>query len=118
MAPEFHERRRFERVDLTLPVIGECRDRVGAIHPFQGQTQNVSFEGFCLRVESTNGYKVGQSVIFRTSLYGGNPLIRGHGRVCWVKTQPTPPWLFNVGVMLTTMRHYKSWHEMVKERIH
>lgn len=116
-APEFAERRRCERVDLKLLVIGQCLGTEGDLHPFQGETRNVSLEGFCLKLDNIDGYTIGQKVSFRTRLYRGDSLIKGHGRVCWVLAQPAPPWPVKMGVMLTSMRQYRRWYERVEEEI-
>jgi c-di-GMP-binding flagellar brake protein YcgR len=71
MGLDFSERRRYERVHLELPVSGQCLDVAGDIYPFQGETRDVSFEGFCVKVNSSNGFKVGQNVNFNTRLYRG-----------------------------------------------
>ena len=78
----------------------------------------MSFEGFCIKVNSTNGFKVGQNVNFGTRLYRGDPLIKARGRVCWVHALPSPPWLINMGVMLTNMLHYRLWYKRVNDEIY
>lgn len=118
MSLEFSERRRYERVRLELPVSGQCLGVAGDIYPFQGETRNVSFEGFCVKVNSTNGFKVDQDVSFSTRLYKGEPLIKARGRVCWVNALSSPPWPINMGVMLTSMPTYKIWYKKVNNVIH
>ena len=120
MALEFSEKRRNERVPLKLPVSGTC---IGAarsdIHPFQGETRDVSFGGFCLKLHSINEYLVGQKVSFRTRLYPGDFLIKGQGRVCWVRATSDPHWPTSMGVVLTSLPRYSTlWHERVEDRIH
>jgi len=53
MSLDFSERRRYERVHLELPVTGQCLGVAGDIYPFQGETRDLSFEGF-LMIKSTN----------------------------------------------------------------
>lgn len=117
MSLDLSERRRYERVHLELPVTGQCLSVEGDIYPFQGETRDVSFEGFCVKVNSTNGFKVGQDVNFNTRLFKGKPLIRARGRVCWVHTLPHPPWFINMGVMLTRMLSYRYWYKKVNDEI-
>ena len=118
MSLDFSERRRYERVHLELPVTGQCLGVAGDIYPFQGETRDVSFEGFCVKVNSTNGFKVGQDVNFNTRLYKGETLIKARGRVCWVHAIPSPPWPINMGVMLTSMLSYRFWYKKVNDEIH
>ena len=117
MSLDLSEKRRYERVHLELPVTGQCLGGAGDIYPFQGETRDVSFEGFCVKVNSTNGFKVGQDVNFNTRLFKGKPLIKARGRVCWVHTLPHPPWLINMGVMLTRMLSYRYWYKKVNDEI-
>jgi len=118
MGLDFSERRRYERVHLELPVSGQCLDVAGDIYPFQGETRDVSFEGFCVKVNSSNGFKVGQNVNFNTRLYRGDPLIKASGRVCWVHALPSPPLPINMGVMLTSMLSYRFWYKKVNDKIY
>jgi len=117
MSLDFSERRRYERVQLELPVTGQCLSVEGDIYPFQGKTRDVSLEGFCVKINSTNGFKVGQDVNFNTRLFKGKPLIKARGRVCWVHTLPHPPWFINMGVMLTRMLSYRYWYKKVNDEI-
>lgn len=118
MGLDFPERRRYERVHLELPVSGQCLGMAGDIYPFQGETRDVSFEGFCIKVNSNNGFKIGQNVNFSTRLYRGDPLIKARGRVCWFHALPSPPWPINMGVMLTNMLHYRLWYKRVNDEIY
>ena len=120
MVLEFSERRRNERVPLKLPVSGKCIGTARSdIHPFQGETRDVSFGGFCLKLHSINEYLVGQKVSFRTRLYPGDFLIKGHGRVCWVHDLSDPHCPISMGVMVTSLPRYSTlWHERVENRIH
>jgi hypothetical protein len=119
MVSEFSERRRNERVPLKLPVSGKCIGTTGDIHHFQGETRDVSFAGFCVKLDSINEYIVGQKVDFETRLYQGNFQIKGRGRVCWVHDLSDPHCPSSMGVMLTSLPRYSTlWHERVKDRIH
>ena len=118
MSCEFSEKRRFERVNLKLPVNGHCLGSDDDSHTFRGETQDVSFAGFCIKIDSVNGFKVGQGVKFSTRLYEGDFLIKAQGRVCWVRNLNHPGWPVNMGVMVTKMRHYKLWCERIEDKIH
>jgi hypothetical protein len=118
MSLDFSEKRRYERVLLELPVSGQCIGAAGDIYPFQGKTRDVSFEGFCVKVNSANGFKVGQDVKCNTRLSKGKPLIKARGRVRWVHALPSPPWPINMGIMLTGMPSYKFWYKKVNDEIH
>ena len=93
MAVEFSEKRRFERVPLALPVKGKCLETLFHSHLFQGETQDVSYEGLCIKVGSSNGFKVGQEVKLRTWLYRDD-FLKARGRVCWDQVDHEPSTLF------------------------
>jgi signal transduction histidine kinase/ActR/RegA family two-component response regulator len=116
MAVEFSEKRRFERVPLALPVKGKCLETLFYSHLFQGETQNVSNEGLCIKVDSSNVFKVGQEVKLKTWLYRDD-LLKARGRVCWVNSLPDPDWPINVGVKIIRMRNDALWVERVQNKI-
>jgi len=117
MAIEFSEKRHSIRVPLTLPVKGKCLGKLVHSHSFQGETQDVSYEGLCIKVDSINGFKVGQDIEFKTRLYPGDFLLKAKGRVCWVRALPDPDWPINMGVKITHMRHHGLWVERIEDKI-
>jgi len=116
MAVEFSEKRRFERVLLALPVEGKRLETLFHSHLFQGETQNVSNEGLCIKVDSSDGFKVGQEVKLKTWLYRDD-FLKARGRVCWVHDLSDPDWPINVGVKIIRMRNDALWVERVQNKI-
>jgi hypothetical protein len=117
MAVESSEKRRFKRVPLTLPVKGKCPEKLFHSYLFQGKTRDVSYEGLCIKVDSSNGFKVGQKVKLKTRLYPGDFLLKARGRVCWVHGLPDPEWPVNMGVKMTHTRRYGLWVERIENKI-
>lgn len=117
MAVEFAENRRFKRIPLALLVKGKCLERLFRRHLFQGKTRDISYEGLCVKVDSSNGFKVGQKVKLKTRLYPGDFFIKVLGRVCWVNELHDPEWPINIGVKLTNMRFYGLWVERIENKI-
>jgi hypothetical protein len=117
MADEFSEKRHSQRVPLGLPIKGRRLEKFFHRHFFNGQTRDVSYEGLCIQIDSTNGFKPGQDVSFKTRLYPGDFLLKAKGRVCWITTMPDPVWPFNMGVKITHMHHHRHWVERVENKI-
>jgi len=117
MAAEFSEKRHSQRVPLTLPIKGKRLEKLLHSHSFQGQTQDVSYDGLCIKIDSTNGFKPGQDVVFKTRLYSGDFLLKARGRVCWINGMPDPDWPVNMGVKITHMRRYRLWVERIENKI-
>jgi len=116
MVVEFSEKRRFERVPLALPVKGKCLETLFHSHLFQGETQDVSNEGLCIKVDSSNRFKVGQEVKLKTWLYRDD-FLKARGRVCWVHGLPDPDWPINMGVKIIRMRNDALWVEKIQNKI-
>ena len=117
MAVEFSEKRNSQRVPLAFPINVKPLGKLLHSHSFQGQTQDVSYEGICIKIDSKNGFKPGQDVAFKTRLYPGDFLLKAKGRVCWITTMPDPVWPFNMGVKITHMHHHRHWVERVENKI-
>jgi len=117
MAAKFSEKRHSQRVSLTLPIKGKRLEKLLHSHSFQGQIQDVSYEGLRIKIDSTNGFKPGQDVAFKTRLYSGDFLLKAQGRVCWINSMPDPDWPVNMGVKITHMRRYRLWVERIENKI-
>jgi len=116
MAVEFSEKRRFERVPLALPVEGKSLETMFHSSLFQSETQNVSNEGLCIKVDSSSVFKVGQEVKLKVWLYR-DEFLKARGRVCWVHGLPDPDWPINMGVKIIRMRNNTLWVERVQNKI-
>ena len=119
MAIEFNEKRGYQRVQQMLPVSGQCLEPAGDIHPFHGQSQDVSLRGLCIKVGHTNGFKVGQSIELSIKFILDEPPIEAFGSVRWTDVSRDSDWPVNMGVELTGMggaHHYDRWLEMLSWR--
>ena len=117
LAIESSEKRHSQRVPLTLPVKGKCLGKSFHGHAFQGETQDVSYEGLCIKVATINAFTVGQDIEFKTRLYPGDFLLKAKGRVCWVRALPNSDRPINMGVKITRMRHQGLWVERIEDKI-
>ena len=116
MAIGFNEKRVSKRVQQMLPVSGQCLETDSDIHPFQGQTRDVSLRGLCIKVGHTNGFKVGQSIEISIKFILNEPPIEAFGSVRWTDVSHDSDWPINMGVELTGMGgvlHYHRWIEML-----
>ena len=114
MASEFSEKRRFRRVPLNLHIYGALPTGFMQNHRFEGETQDISFDGLCIKVETPNGFKAGQKVKFKTRLYIGDFLIKGKGLIAWVNGSEEKELTNTVGVKLTKIGHYRLWCERIE----
>jgi len=117
MAAEFSEKRHPQRVSLALPIKGKRLGKLLHSYSFQGHTQDVSYEGLCIKIDSTNGFKPGQDVAFKTRLYPGDFLLKAQGSVCWINGMPDPDWPVNMGVKITRMHRYRLWVERIENKV-
>jgi len=117
MAAEFSEKRHSQRVPLALPIKGKGLEKLLHGHSFQGQTQDVSYEGLCIKIDSTNGFKPGQDVAFKTRLYPGDFLLKAQGRVCWINDMSDSDWPVNMGLKIIRMHRYRLWVERIENKI-
>jgi hypothetical protein len=117
MVTDFSEKRKSQRVEVELPVIGKCMDPKGRSHAFKGETRNMSFGGLCVKISSPNGFRAGQDINFKTRLYQGDFSIKGNGEVCWVQKLEDPNWPLLMGIQLKKMRRYGLWVEKIEDRI-
>jgi hypothetical protein len=104
-------------VSLALPINGRRLGKLLHSHFFQGQTQDVGYEGLRIKIDSTNGFKPGQDPAFKTRLYPGDFLLTAQGRACWINGIPDPDWPVNVGVKITHMHRYRLWVERIENKI-
>jgi hypothetical protein len=72
MAQNLSEKRSSKRVPLTLPLKGKYRVKALQSSHFQGETLDMCFDGIGIKVDDTNGFKVGQKIKFKTRLYPGD----------------------------------------------
>lgn len=117
MTADFSEKRHSQRVPLKLPIKGKRLEKLLHSHSFHGQTRDVSYEGLCIQIDSTDGFKLGQDVAFKTRLYPGDFLLKAQGKVCWVDGMPDPDWPVNMGVKITHMHRYRLWVERIENKI-
>ena len=117
MTDEFSEKRHSKRVPLTLPVKVKFLETLFHSDSFQGETRDVSYEGLCIKVNSSNGFKVGQDVKLKTKLYRGDFLLKARGTVCWVHSLPDPDWPINLGVKITRVRPERLWVERIENKM-
>jgi len=76
----------------------------------------VSNEGLCIKVDSSNGFKVGQEVKLKVWLYRDD-FLKARGRVCWVHGLPDPDWPINMGVKIIRMRNDALWVKRIQNKI-
>ena len=113
MEREFLERRRHQRVELSLFIKGELPYKLFKRHRFRGTTTDLSYGGLCIEIPNRNGFKPGQRLKFKTSLYEGDFSIKGEGTICWVDLPDEEDRPLQVGVKLTHIRRYGIWHQRI-----
>ena len=111
------ESRSQKRVRQAFSVEGRCVGALNDIHPFHGQTQDISLRGLCVKLgNTTNGFKVGQNVEIGIKLVMNEPDLEAFGNVRWLNTSNNPENLVQMGIELTgmgTVRQYERWIEML-----
>ena len=117
MAGNLSEKRSFQRIPFTLPLEGKYRVKALQSYHFQGETLDMCFDGIGIKVNDTNGFKVGQKVKFKTRLYPGDFSFKAQGIIRWVNTIKIPNVHFNMGVQLTKIRRYRLWCEKIEHEI-
>jgi hypothetical protein len=117
MAQNLSEKRSFKRIPLTLSVEGKSRVKALQGYDFQGEILDMCFDGIGIKVDDTNGFKVGQKVKFKTKLYPGDFSIKAQGIIRWVNTIKIPNVHINMGVQLTKIRHYRLWCNKIEQKI-
>jgi hypothetical protein len=115
MLSESNEKRRFERVPISLPIKGKCITKIFQNHSFDGQTQDISFHGLCIKTKSLNGFKAGQMVKWKTRLYEGDFSIKAHGEICWIDAKHDIDWPITMGVKIRRIRHFSHWCEKIEK---
>ena len=110
----FSERRRFKRVPLNLSIIGALPTGFMQNHRFEGETHDISFDGLRIKVETPNGFEVGQKIKFKTRLYVGDFLIKGKGLITWVNGPDEKELMDTIGIKLTRIGHYRLWCERIE----
>jgi hypothetical protein len=117
MEKNLSEKRSFKRIPLTLSVEGKSRVKALQGYDFQGEILDMCFDGIGIKVDDTNGFKVGQKVKFKTKLYPGDFSIKAQGIIRWVNTIKIPNVHINMGVQLTKIRRYRLWCEKIEHEI-
>ena len=117
MEKNLSEKRSFKRIPLTFPVEGKSRVKALQSYDFQGEILDMCFDGVGIKVDDTNGFKVGQKVKFKTRLYPGDFSIKAQGIIRWVNTIKIPNAHINMGVQLTKIRHHRLWCKKVEHGI-
>ena len=110
------DQRHFDRAPAYFPVAGKLVESIFKSQPFEGQSQNMSYDGLCIRVKS-NGFQTGEKIKLRTRLYKDDFLLKITGRIAWVSSQDDngPP--FSMGIQLTRTRHYDLWCKKVDSEL-
>ena len=117
MEQNLSEKRSFKRIPLTLPVEGKSRVKAFQGYDFQGEILDACFDGLGIKVDETNGFKVGQKVKFKTRLYPGAFSIKAQGIIRWFNTIKISNTHINMGVQLIKIKHYRLWYEKVEHEI-
>jgi hypothetical protein len=117
MEHEFIERRRHQRVQISLPIQGKCLHRLFKSHRFKGETRDLSYDGLCIEIPNRNGFKPGQRLKFKTKLYEGDFSIKGQGTICWVDLPNEEDQPIQMGVKLNHIRRYGTWCERIEDRL-
>ena len=117
MVTEFSEKRRSQRVPLTLPVKVKCPEALFRSYSSRGKTLGISYEGLCIKIDNSSGFKVGQEIELKIKLYPGDFLLKAKGIVCWIHNVSDPDWPINLGVTITRMRHKGFWFERIENKI-
>ena len=106
------QNRKFERVPVSLPIIGKTIPELFKGHSFEGESQNICYNGLCIKT-SANGFRVGQKLKFGTWLYKGDFLFKAKGKICWINSNNDSPETMGIGIELIKTSHYKKWCERV-----
>ena len=117
MAQNLSEKRRFKRIPSTLPLKGKYRVKALQSSYFQGETLDMCFDGIGIKVDDTNGFKVGQKIKFKTRLYPGDFSIKVKGIIRWVSMNKIPNSHINMGVQLTNIRRYSLWCKKIEQKL-
>jgi hypothetical protein len=117
MAQNISEKRSFKRIPLTLLLKGKYRVKALQDYHFQGEILDVCFDGLGIKVDDTNGFKVGQKVKFKTMLYPGDFSIKAQGIIRWVNTIKSPNVYINMGMQLTKIRRYRMWCKKIEHAL-
>ena len=111
------EKRRFDRLQLSLPVSGSRLESLLKSHPFTGEIKNMSYEGLCLKVDRADGLQPGQRVKLKTRLFKGDFSLKLSGIVRWVGARIHPDQPVDIGVKLTRIGHYGLWCDRIENGI-
>ena len=117
MAQNLSEKRSSKRIPFTLPLKGKYRVKALQSAHFQGETLDMCSDGIGIKVDDTNGFKVGQRIKFKTKLYPGDFSIKAQGIIRWVNTIKIPNVHTNMGVQLTKIRRHRLWCEKIEHEI-
>ena len=117
MVTEFSEKRRSQRVPLTLPVKVKCPEALFRSYSSRGETLDISYEGLCITIDKSRGFKVGQEIELKIKLYPGDFLLKAKGIVRWIHNVSDPDWPVNAGVKITRMWHKGLWLERIENKI-
>jgi hypothetical protein len=116
MEKNLSEKRSFKRIPLTLSVEGKSRVKALQGYDFQGEILDMCFDGIGIKVDDTNGFKVGQKVKFKTKLYPGDFSIKVKGIIRWINMNKIPNSHINMGVQLTKIRRYRLWCKKIEHK--
>ena len=111
------ERRRFDRLPLSLPASGKRLERIFKTYPFTGEIKDMSYEGLCLKIDRADGLQPGQRVKLKTRLFKGDFSLKLAGIVRWVGARSDPDQPVDIGVKLTRIGHYGHWCERIENGI-
>jgi hypothetical protein len=117
MEQNLSEKRSSKRIPLTLPLEGKSRVKALQRYDFQGETLDMCFDGIGIKVDCTNGFKVGQKVKFKTRLYPGDFSIKVKGIIRWINMNKIPNPHINMGVQLTNIRRHSLWCKKIEQKL-
>ena len=106
------QKRKFERVPISLPIIGKITPNLFISHSFGGKSQNISYSGLCIKT-TANGFRVGQEIRFGIWLYKNDFLLKTKGTIRWINSNNDSPETMSIGIELFRTRHYRKWCERV-----
>ena len=117
MTTESTERRRFNRLPLSLPASGRRLEKIFKSHPFTGKIKDMSYEGLCLKVDRADGLQPGQRVKLKTRLFKGDFSLKLSGIIRWVGARRDQDQPVDIGVKLTRIGHYGLWCDRIENGI-
>ncbi len=107
------EKRRYLRQKLCMPLqlLPEGKDKT---HTFAGETYDANPRGVGLRLNGTNGFKVGMQVALSINYVATDPPILANGEVRWIKHSEDDRWPVSMGINLLAAAGYRSYERWLE----